>query len=320
VDRACADAGVVRIVAIGIVVAAVLGVGGSGPAEARSAAVTLSLSAVVNPVPSGQCTAPYYTCQTYLNPTWSFTSDDLRFSTNGSYTSGAPCFALHTDLGTFGAISIASGGDSTYPPAGAPVTSGAWRVWCYGFLPKVVNGGDQGINLTLQSTTGALGTATVDAWLLRGLQLPDFAAATMAHTTIKVQFGGGAAPSPAKLTLGYEMPTRFGPKNQQGLVRYPTGKSEVNPARWPVLIKPSACPAGDRFLFSVDGKFEKPTALGGCQRLHSGLVCGPGIDTRHRLDPPRSSAATSARPEGSWLRRERPCATARAQRSGRTPR
>jgi hypothetical protein len=193
-------------------------------------------------------------------------------------------------------------------------------VWCYGFLPKVVNGGDQGINLTLQSTTGALGTATVDAWLLRGLQLPDFAAATMAHTTIKVQFGGGAAPSPAKLTLGYEMPTRFGPKNQQGLVRYPTGKSEVNPARWPVLIKPSACPAGDRFLFSVDGKFEKPTALGGCQRLHSGLVCGPGIDTRHRLDPPRSSAATSARPEGSWLRRERPCATARAQRSGRTPR
>ncbi len=258
-----------RVARIAVVVALLAVTGGS--AAARTSAVTLSIRAVTNPVPSNLCTAPFYACQTVLDPSWSFTEDDLRYTTNGLGTSTVPCWALHTDLGEFGRISLASGSDSTAPPAGAPFTTGAWRVWCYN-LPKTVTNGDQAINLFLKSPAGKLGTATVDVWLLRFGQLPDFAKATMAHATIKVQFGGGSAPPPptatpsaGKLTLDYELPPRFGLRERNGLPRYLTTKAEISPANWPVIVEPSACPAGHQFLFSVDGKLVKPHPLGNCR-------------------------------------------------------
>jgi lysophospholipase L1-like esterase len=243
-----------------------------GSASARTSSVTLSIRAVPDQVASNLCTAPYYTCQAQLNPTWSFTADDLRYTTNGLNTSTAPCLALHSDLGEFGPISIASGGDSTAPPPGAPFASGGWRLWCYGFLPKTVSNGDQGISLFLKSPVGKLGTATVDVWLLRSGQLPDFGKATMAHATVKVQFGGGAAPSTTtaasgKLTLDYELPPRFGLHGKDGLPRYTTTRAEISPTSWPVIVEPSSCPPGHQFLFSVDAVFQKPEPLGDCRFL-----------------------------------------------------
>src|SRR5258708_22243545 len=57
---------------------------------------------------------------TYLNPTWAFSSSDLQYKTTGGLnTSSVPCFAIHTDLGTFTACPGASGDDSTSAPQGA---------------------------------------------------------------------------------------------------------------------------------------------------------------------------------------------------------
>ena len=160
----------------------------AGGASARSTGALLSIEAVANPVPVGGAT--------YLNPDWTFSSSDLAYQmSTGSNTSTIPCFAIHTDLGTFGDFSGASSGsDTTTAPQGAPETGGAWRTWCYNGLPTHVQGESQA---SLQISSTKAGTADITAYLLRYGQLSDgFAKAVIVQTSLELVFGSAAAPPP----------------------------------------------------------------------------------------------------------------------------
>jgi hypothetical protein len=113
----------------------------------------------------------------------------------GSNTSTVPCFAIHTDLGTFGDFSAGgSGSDTTTAPQGAPETGGAWRTWCYNGLPTHVQGQSQA---SLQISSTQAGTADITAYLLRYGQLSDgFAKSVIIQASLKLVFGASAAPPP----------------------------------------------------------------------------------------------------------------------------
>src|SRR5579862_427885 len=150
-----------------LLLTAVVGLVPAASGFARTTGATMSLSAVANPVATTGCLATG--CQTYINPTWSFSPNDLRYQmTNSFNTSSVPCFAIHTDLGTLGALSGASGADTTAAPQGAPENGGAWRTWCSSSLPTSVSGESQA---SLQIGSTKAGTATITAYLLRYGQL-----------------------------------------------------------------------------------------------------------------------------------------------------
>ena len=120
-------------------------------------------------------------------------------TSGGSNTNSVPCFAVHTDLGTFGPFSGGSSGSvsSTAPP-GAPGSGGAWSTWCYYGLPAKGQGDGPA---SLQIGSQHPGIANITAYLLRYGQLGDgFTKAIIAQATLRVVFGSGAAEPTAKPT------------------------------------------------------------------------------------------------------------------------
>ena len=182
----------------------------AGDGYARAGSATLSLQAVANPVATaGGYLTSSSGCQTYLNPSWAFSSSDLQYQTTGGLnTSSVPCFAIHTDLGTFTAFAGASGADSASAPQGAPESGGAWRTWCQSSLPMTEHG-EGPASIQIGSTRA--GTATITAYLLRYGQLSSsFTSSIIAQTSFDLVFGAAKTPAPKPQTYKWSVAHAYG--------------------------------------------------------------------------------------------------------------
>ena len=228
----------------------------AGTSTARASGALLSVEAVANPVSTGT---------TYLNPDWTFSSSDLSYQmSTGSNTSTVPCFAIHTDLGTFGDFSAGgSGSDTTTAPQGAPDTGGAWRTWCYNGLPTHVQGESQA---SLQISSTQSGTAEITAYLLRYGQLSEgFAKSVIVQTSLRLVFGASPAPPPKQT----------GETSYQWSVKSTHGQASVDEVgKWYVYL--ASLQGSGKVVTSASGSVADASGAGRFFFLVSESIHGPG--------------------------------------------